>query len=224
MQCPHCQGENLADAAFCQHCGEKLELICSGCQAANTADSKFCRKCGARLSMQPGAAASDHSRSAAPRAEPRAAAPDPYVPPHLAERFRLGHAALLTEHAGERKIITALSADIKGSMALLDGIDPDLAGQVIDPALRLMMNAVYRYEGYVAHALGDGIFAFFGAPIAHEDHARRALYAALSMQERMEANGARLLREHGLPAIQIRIGINTGEVVVRSISTDDQRA
>ncbi|MEP7057804.1 MAG: adenylate/guanylate cyclase domain-containing protein [Caldimonas sp.] len=146
------------------------------------------------------------------------------MPPHLAERFRLGHAAHLAQHVGERKFITTLFADIKGSMALLDGMDPDVARQVIDPALRLMMNAVYRYEGYVAQALGDGIVALFGAPIAREDHACRALYAALTMQEQMKAYGERLLHEQGLPAIQIRVGINTGEVVVRSIPTDEGRA
>ncbi|MBT2322216.1 AAA family ATPase [Variovorax paradoxus] len=227
MQCPLCQCENLADASFCQDCGAKLELICSGCHAANAATSRFCRKCGTPLTPKPAvvaAATIESSQAARTGASAEAATVDPYVPAHLAERFRLGHAAHLTKHAGERKIITALFADIKGSMALLDGMDPEVAQQVIDPALRLMMSAVYRYEGYVAQALGDGIFAFFGAPIAREDHARRALYAALSMQEQMKAYGARLLREKGLPAVQIRVGIHTGEVVVRSIPTDDRRA
>ena len=226
MQCSHCHCENLADASFCQHCGEKLELICSGCRAVNAAASKFCRKCGVRLAAQPAvaAAAAPEPSWAGADLPPVTAVSDHYVPPHLAERFRHAHAIQLTQHADERKIITALFADIKGSMALLDGMDPELARQVIDPALRLMINAVYRYEGYVAQAPGDGIFALFGAPIAREDHARRALYAALSMQEQMKEYGVRLLREHGLPAIQIRVGINTGEVVVRSIATDDQRA
>ena len=227
MQCPHCQCENLADASFCQDCGGKLELTCSGCHAANSAVSKFCRKCGTRLASPLGAVAApslEAARSTSHRETAAAVSVDHYVPAHLAEPFRLGHAAHLTQHADERKIITALFADIKGSMALLDGIEPELARQVIDPALRLMMSAVYRYEGYVAQALGDGIFAFFGAPIAREDHARRALYAALTMQEHMKAYGAQLLRDHGLPAMQIRVGIHTGEVVVRSIPTDDQRA
>ena len=239
VQCPECRSENLADASFCQDCGNRLELVCGGCNAVNTATSKFCRKCGTRL----GAAVAAPPRVESPTADssPRAAfeqaperasasalargpGPQPQVPAHLAESFRQGHAAHLSQPADERKIITALFADIKGSMALLDGIEPELAQQVIDPALRLMMNAVYRYEGYVAQALGDGIFAFFGAPIAREDHARRALYAALTMQEQMKVYGERLLREHGLPAMQIRVGIHTGEVVVRSIATDDQRA
>jgi class 3 adenylate cyclase len=86
---------------------------------------------------------------------------------------------------GERKTITALFADLKGSTALIEGLDPEEARAIIDPALQLMMEAVHRYEGYVAQALGDGIFALFGAPIAHEDHPQRALYAALRMQEEM---------------------------------------
>src|SRR2546425_5123359 len=210
MQCSGCHCENLADASFCQHCGEKLELICSGCHAVNAAASKFCRKCGVRLAAQPAVAAAgahEPSTLSAAGSSPDTEVSDPYVPPHLAERFRHGHAVHLKQHEGERKIITALFADIKSSMALLEGMDPDFAGQVIDPALRLMMNAVYRYEGYVAKELGDGIFALFGAPIAREDHARRALYAALSMQEQMREYGARLLREHGLPAMQIRVWI-----------------
>jgi class 3 adenylate cyclase/predicted ATPase len=219
MQCSRCQGENPADAASCQHCGDKLELICNSCQTANTADSNFCRNCGARLAGQPASVAVNPPPAAA-----QAAVSEPYVPAHLAERFRAGHAAFLTKRAGERKIITVLFADIKGSMALLDGMDPDFARQVIDPALRLMMNAVYRYDGYVTEVLGDGIVALFGAPIAREDHARLAIYGALGMQERMKEYGAQLLRDHGLPPIQIRVGINSGEVVVRSIATDDQRA
>ena len=227
MRCSHCQCENLADASFCQQCGARLELICGACDAVNTPTSRFCRKCGVPLAPAPAvpaaaAAALEPTRPGVVSGE--APGGDPYVPPHLAERFRHGHAVHLAQHAGERKIITALFADIKGSMALLDEMDPERARQLIDPALRLMMNAVYRYEGYVAQTLGDGIFALFGAPIASEDHARRALYAALSMQEQMKEYGLRLQREEGLPAMQIRVGINTGEVVVRSIATDDQRA
>ena len=118
---------------------------------------------------------------------------------------------------GERKTITALFADLKGSTALIEGLDPEDARAIIDPALQLMMDAVHRYDGYVAQALGDGIFALFGAPIAHEDHPQRALYAALRMQEEMRGY-ADTLREQGQPPLLMRVGINTGEVVVRSSS------
>src|SRR5438093_4824030 len=121
---------------------------------------------------------------------------------------------------GERKTITALFADLKGSTALLEGLDPEEAGAIIDPALQLMMDSVHRYEGYVAQALGDGIFALFGAPIAHEDHPQRALYAALRMQDEMRryADQVRLTQ---WTALSLRVGVNTGEVVVRSIRKDD---
>ena len=141
--------------------------------------------------------------------------PGQWTPPHLAERIR---AVSVTE--GERKTITALFADIKGSTALIEGLDPEEARAIIDPALQLMMDAVHRYEGYVAQALGDGIFALFGAPLAHEDHPQRALYAALRMQEEMRRYGDQIRLKYGVP-LAIRVGINTGEVVVRSIRKDD---
>ena len=223
MDCNGCRGTNLADAIFCEHCGDKLQRVCAACATVNTTSSKFCRNCGVRLDGGE-QTLSTAAASAADVEGSRSGASAVPVPPHLVERFRLGHAVHLAQHVGERKFITTLFADIKGSMALLDGMDPEAARQLIDPALRLMMNAVYRYEGYVAQVLGDGIVALFGAPIAREDHARRALYAALTMQEQMKAEGARLLREQGLPGLQIRVGINTGEVVVRSIPTDEGRA
>jgi len=118
---------------------------------------------------------------------PHVPTPVSYTPSHLAERIRAEQTALEARGGtdGERKTITALFADLKGSTALLEGLDPEEARALIDPALQLMMDAVHRYEGYVAQALGDGIFALFGAPIAHEDHPQRALYAALRMQEEM---------------------------------------
>jgi class 3 adenylate cyclase/predicted ATPase len=145
-----------------------------------------------------------------------------YTPPHLADRIRAEQAAMEARGAadGERKTITALFADLKGSTALIEGLDPEDARAVIDPALQLMMDAVHRYEGYVAQALGDGIFALFGAPIAHEDHAQRALFAALRMQDEMRRYGD-ALRMKGSPPLEMRVGVNTGEVVVRSIRKDD---
>ena len=149
-------------------------------------------------------------------------APAAYTPPHLAERILAEQRAFEARGAtdGERKTITALFADLKGSTALIEGLDPEEARAIIDPALQLMMDAVHRYEGYVAQVLGDGIFALFGAPIAHEDHPQRALYAALRMQEEMRRY-ADSLRGKGYPPLLMRVGINTGEVVVRSIRKDD---
>jgi predicted ATPase/class 3 adenylate cyclase len=169
-----------------------------------------------------GAPAWPETRLAPTADAPSALRPITYTPRHLAERILAEQAALEARGApdGERKTITALFADIKGSMDLLEDLDPEEARQLIDPALKLMMDAVHRYEGYVAQSLGDGIFALFGAPIAHEDHAQRALYAALRMQEEMRRYADRVRLQRGVP-LQIRVGLNTGEVVVRSIRTDD---
>ena len=153
-------------------------------------------------------------QSSAPSLQP----PSSYTPQHLADRIR---AATVT--GGERKMITALFADLKGSTALIEGLDPEEARAVIDPALQLMMDAVHQYDGFVAQALGDGIFALFGAPLAHEDHPQRALYAALRMQDGMRRYGD-TLRTKGYPPLLMRVGINTGEVVLRSIRKDDLHA
>jgi len=150
------------------------------------------------------------------------AAPVHYTPPHLAQRILAERAAMEArgESAGERKTITALFADMAGSTALIQDLDPEEARRLIDPVVTLMMEAVHHYEGYVAKFLGDGILALFGAPIAHEDHALRALYSALRMQEAMQRHSDRVRLEQGV-ALQIRVGIHTGEVVVRSIRKDD---
>jgi predicted ATPase/class 3 adenylate cyclase len=145
-----------------------------------------------------------------------------YTPKHLAERILAEREAMEARGIpdGERKTITALFADIKDSTALIEELDPEEARIIVDPTLQLMMDAVHRYEGYVAQSMGDGIFALFGAPIAHEDHAQRALYAALLIQEESRKRAEKLRLEKGVN-LQVRVGINTGEVVVRSIRKDD---
>jgi class 3 adenylate cyclase/predicted ATPase len=168
-------------------------------------------------------------QSAAPRTpnpELRTSQPPiSYTPAHLAERIRAEQVVLEARSGtdGERKTITALFADLKGSTALIEGLDPEEARAIIDPALQLMMDAVHQYDGYVAQALGDGIFALFGAPLAHEDHPQRAVYAALRMQDEMRRY-TDTLRAKGYPPLQMRVGINTGEVVLRSIRKDDLHA
>src|SRR5262245_4968565 len=148
--------------------------------------------------------------------------PVSYTPKHLAERIRAEQVAMEARAPsdGERKTITVLFADIKGSMSLIEGLDPEEARSIIDPTLKLMMDAVHRYDGYVAQSTGDGIFAFFGAPVAHEDHPQRALYAALRMQEELKRYSDRIRAEGRLP-MQGRVGVNTGEVVGRAIETGD---
>src|SRR5207248_6086508 len=119
---------------------------------------------------------------------------------------------------GERKTVTALFADIKGSTELLRDIDPEEARAIIDPALKIMIDAVCRYEGYIVQSTGDGIFALFGAPLAHEDHPQRALYTAVDIQKALRGQAERLVAQ-GKPALEARIGVNSGEVVMRMVET-----
>jgi class 3 adenylate cyclase len=152
--------------------------------------------------------------TAAPVAPP-GQAPLAYTPPYLAEKILTSRSAL----EGERKQVTVLFADLKGSMELLADRDPEEARQLLDPVLERMMAAVHRYEGTVNQVMGDGIMALFGAPLAHEDHAVRACYAALRMQEAVQQYATEVQRTHGVP-VHIRVGLNAGEVVVRSIGSD----
>src|SRR5512132_4116315 len=206
MLCQHCQRENLTDSIFCDQCGLRLEAVCSHCGEPNRRGATFCRICGQTISQ---------TATVAPARVPGVPSPDSYVPRHLAEKILESRQSL----EGERKEVTVLFADIRGSTRLLEGLDPEDAQKLIDPVLRVMMDAVHRYEGTVNQVLGDGIMALFGAPLAHEDHAVRACYAALAMQEEMRRYRRRLgqSEEAGL---QIGLGLNSGEVVVRSISND----
>src|SRR6266851_1041483 len=148
---------------------------------------------------------------------PPATAPAPltYTPPYLVEKILTTRSAL----EGERKQVTVLFADLKGSTELIRDLDPEAAQTLLDPALQRMMDAVHRYEGTVNQVLGDGIMALFGAPVAHEDHAVRACYAGLAMQATMRRYAEEVRRSHGLE-MQIRVGLNSGEVVVRAIGND----
>jgi class 3 adenylate cyclase/tetratricopeptide (TPR) repeat protein len=161
-------------------------------------------------------AASPPSRPASLATLDQERAPRAYTPSHLAEKILTSRPAL----EGERKQVTVLFADLKGSLELiLADRDPEEARQLLDPVLEHMMAAVHRYEGTVNQVMGDGIMALFGAPIAHEDHAVRACYAALAMQEAVQHYAAEVQRTHGVP-LQMRVGLNAGEVVVRAISND----
>jgi class 3 adenylate cyclase len=141
--------------------------------------------------------------------------PQAYTPAYLAEKILSSRTAL----EGERKQVTVLFADLKGSTELIQGLDPEEARALLDPALQRMMEAVHRYEGTVNQVLGDGIMALFGAPLAHEDHAIRACYAALAMQATMRRYAEEVRQSHGLE-MQARVGLNSGEVVVRAIGND----
>ena len=204
MRCPQCQRDNPRDARFCNGCGAPLHVSCPACGRLNPPDSRFCSGCGASLEER-----------AAAKPPSRFDTPGSYTPKHLAQRILTAKAFL----ADERKQVTVLFADIKGSMELLAERDPEEARGLIDPVLQKLMDAVHHYEGTVNQVMGDGIMALFGAPLAHEDHAVRGCYAALRMQEAIGRYTDEVRRTHGVE-VQIRVGLNSGEVVVRSIGSD----
>ncbi|HXJ77207.1 MAG TPA: adenylate/guanylate cyclase domain-containing protein [Candidatus Methylomirabilis sp.] len=206
MRCSSCQHENAANAAFCDECGARLDTACQSCGESNRVGAKFCRKCGQGLAQATQASHGSPSKFNAPES---------YTPRHLAEKILTSKAVL----EGERKQVTVLFADLKGSMELLADRDPEEARKLLDPVLERMMEAVHRYEGTVNQVMGDGIMALFGAPLAHEDHAVRACYAALRMQESVAQYAEGVFRSQGIP-LQIRVGLNSGQVVVRAIGSD----
>jgi class 3 adenylate cyclase len=167
-------------------------MQCPQCRHENPPQAKFCLECGARF-----------------------AAPQSYTPRYLAEKILTSRSVL----EGERKLVTVLFADLKGSMELLAGRDPEEVRRLLDPVLEQMIEAVHRYEGTVNQVMGDGIMALFGAPLAHEDHALRACCAALRMQETVRRHADDLKPSVSIP-IRIRVGLNSGEVVVRTIRSD----
>src|SRR5713101_6360341 len=223
MRCPNCGNENRQGAKFCNDCAAPLPLRCPNCGNENRQGAKFCNDCATPLAKgQKDKRTKGQKDSSQLGLQALDSRPVSHTPKHLAERILAEQAAMAARGApdGERKTVTALFADIKGSMDLIEDLDPEEARHIIDPALQLMMDAVHRYEGYVVQSTGDGIFALFGAPIAHEDHPHRALYAGLRMQEESKRYAETLRVEKGVN-LQIRVGVNTGEMVLRSIRKDD---
>ncbi len=208
MRCPRCESDNPEGMKFCIECATPLARCCPNCNFVNPPQARFCGQCAASLSGPLPAAAS-------PPHAPHAYTPLSYTPAYLAEKILHSKTAL----EGERKQVTVLFADLKGSMELLADRDPEDARSLLDPVLERMMAAVHCYEGTVNQVLGDGIMALFGAPVAHEDHAVRACYAALAMQEAIRRYTEELRHAHGIE-VQIRVGLNSGEVVVRAIGND----
>src|SRR6266478_5690440 len=205
MRCTKCGTESTASRKFCAACGSALSRRCPKCGAENAPSSAFCEDCGAALAGNAASAAAGSPQAAS-------TAPHIHVTPEQQDPSKTID--------GERKTVTALFADIKGSMELMEDLDPEEARAVIDLALHLMIEAVRRYDGYVVQSTGDGIFALFGAPVAHEDHPQRALYAALRLQDAIRGYSAKLVADGGTP-LEARVGINTGEVVVRTLTTAD---
>ena len=204
MYCAQCQHINPEGARFCNACGTRLAAVCPACGQVNPPESRFCNVCGHNL---------EHQSSPASVARP--IAPQGYTPKHLAEQILTARSAL----EGERKQVTVLFCDIVDSSQLAESVDPEVMHQLMDQVLRLTAEAVHRYDGTVNQYLGDGLMALFGAPVALEDHAFRAVQAALAIQETIAGYNTQLQRQHGVE-VQLRLGLNTGLVVVGRIGDD----
>src|SRR6516165_3330502 len=202
MRCSKCGSDNREGRKFCTNCGTPFVATCPKCGAAIRPEERFCGECGVAID------------ASVPPA-PSSVQPSP---------LQLSDAIPATELIdGERKTVSALFADIKGSMELMEDLDPEEARAIVDPALKLMIDAIDRYGGYVVQSTGDGIFALFGAPVAYEDHPQRALYAALRLQDEIRSYSGKLVADGGTP-LEARVGINTGEVVVRTLTSAGGRA
>jgi class 3 adenylate cyclase/tetratricopeptide (TPR) repeat protein len=201
MKCPGCGHENRHQAKFCEECGLSFRHSCSSCGAELRPKAKFCDECGKPAHAPPEAVA---------ERDPRA-----YTPKHLAEKILTSRSAL----EGERKQVTVLFADVQGSVALSESVDPETLHRIMDRFFAILADGVHRFEGTVNQYTGDGIMALFGAPIAHEDHAGRACYAALHLRDELRRYADELRLNQGLN-FSVRMGLNSGEVVVGKIGDD----
>jgi class 3 adenylate cyclase/tetratricopeptide (TPR) repeat protein len=212
MNCLSCQAENPDAAAFCGQCGARLSAACPGCGVRNPPTNKFCHACGTGLAGATPAAAPPPPSPAVPQ---KFARPETYTPKHLADKILTSKDSV----QGERKVVTVMFVDVCGFTSISESLDPEDVHGIMDRAFEVMLEAVHRYEGTINQFLGDGVMALFGAPIAHEDHPQRALCAALAIRERLRPLQEDVRRTHGVD-FQVRMGINTGVVVVGAIGRD----
>src|SRR5262249_15950461 len=202
VNCASCGASNQADAVFCEQCGASFGRECPSCGTTCSPNAKFCRKCRTSLGGEVVAKTSER--------DPRS-----YTPKHLAEKILTSRSAL----EGERKQVTVLFADVKGSMDLAEQVDPEESHKIMDRFFAILADGVHRFEGTVNQYTGDGVMALFGAPIAHEDHARRACFAALYLRDELRRYADDLRRKSALN-FSVRMGMNSGEVVVGKIGDD----
>ena len=203
MKCPKCQTENEEPRRFCRKCGEKLLLVCPDCKFENLPGDVFCGGCGKNLKDEKESPAIDYTE------------PQSYTPKHLAEKILTTRSSL----EGERKIVTVLFADVANYTAMSEKLDPEEVLQIMDGVFKIMMDETHKFEGTINQFTGDGIMAIFGAPVAHENHAQRACYTALSIQNKMAGYSDKIEKDYGAE-FKIRIGINSGPVIVSAIGDD----
>ena len=203
MHCPKCQAENPDENKFCRECGSKLRLACPECSAEILSSDKFCGKCGHALKEPTETPAIDYLK------------PQSYTPKFLADKILTNRSAL----EGERKLVTVLFADVANYTAMSEALDPEEVHQIMDGCFNILMDEIHRFEGTINQFTGDGVMAPFGAPLAHEDHAQRACHAALSIQKAVTAYEQKIKNDCGVD-FKLRIGLNSGPVIVGSIGDD----
>jgi class 3 adenylate cyclase len=203
MKCPNCLRENPEESKFCLECGKKLELICPNCGKALPIGAKFCNECGHSLAGRKEEAPIDYDH------------PQSYTPKHLADKILTTRSSI----EGERKLVTVFFADVANYTSVSDKLDPEEVHQIMDGAFKILMDEIHKYEGTINQFTGDGVMALFGAPVAHEDHAQRACYAALSIQKALGEYGEKIEKDTGVE-FKMRIGLNSGPVIVGAIGDD----
>jgi predicted ATPase/class 3 adenylate cyclase len=203
MKCSSCHADNRDGIKFCEECGAKLEVACPKCGAAIPPGRKFCGVCGHHLTAAKAPAPVDYSQ------------PQTYTPKFLADKILTTGKAL----EGERKLVTVLFADVAGYTAMSEKLDPEEVHQIMEGCFQILMDEIHRYEGTIDKFTGDGVMALFGAPLAHEDHAQRACYAALAIQKALETYGQKVEKDCKIP-FRMRVGLNSGPVIVGSVGKD----
>ena len=203
MKCPKCQFENPEEMQFCVKCGNKLEINCPECGFGNSPTFQYCGKCGHDLSQPAETPAIDFSQ------------PQSYTPKFLADKILNNRNAI----EGERKLVTVLFADVANYTSIAEKLDPEDIHQIMDGCFKILMNEIHKYEGTINQFTGDGVMALFGAPVAHEDHAQRACHAALSIHKDLEDYEEKIKKDFGAE-FKMRIGLNSGPVIVGSIGDD----
>jgi class 3 adenylate cyclase len=203
MRCPRCKTENPETKKFCRKCGAKLIRVCPQCNSEYFPGDEFCGDCGFQLISPQEISPIDYTK------------PQSYTPKYLAEKILTARSVL----AGERKLVTVLFADVAGYMSLSEKLDPEEVQQIMDGWLSILLDEIHKFEGTINQFIGDGVMALFGAPLAHEDHAQRACYAALAIQKDLAEYCEKVKKDCG-QEILMRIGLNSGPVVVDSIGDD----
>ena len=197
MHCPKCQFENRVEAKFCSECGYKFEITCSKCESKIRSGSKFCDECGEKIAEPLETPSLDYTQ------------PQSYTPKFLADKILTSRSSI----EGERKLVTVLFADVANYTSMAEKLDPEDVHQIMDGCFQILMDQIHKHEGTINQFTGDGVMALFGAPLAHEDHAQRACYAALAILKSIDRYGKELKNELGVD-FKMRIGLNSGNVVV----------